>query len=113
MLDLYGNLIPQRLDIPDYDPTLDRYRRRWAAPVFPEVWPDVRRLAPYRWIVSREEVKEDGRIVYHNEHLECGHVRQEFVGGNLSSKRRRCRKCLYPDRSSAIVAHLACGNGAG
>jgi len=97
MLDLYGNLIPQRLDIPDYDPTLDRYRRRWArpvAPVAPEVWPMVRRLGPYRWIVSRKEVSEDGRIVYYNEELECGHVHEEFPGGNLSSRRRRCRKCL-------------------
>src|SRR5262252_10545384 len=46
-----GNLIPQRLDIPDYDPTLDRKPRR-RRPVAPTVWPQVRRLAPFRLIVS-------------------------------------------------------------
>src|SRR5262252_9645481 len=57
-----GNLIPQRLDIPDYDPTLDIYRRR-RRPVDPTVWPQVRRpRGPFQLIVSREEVKEDGRI---------------------------------------------------
>jgi len=88
-----GNLIPQRLDIPDYDPTLARYRRRWAAPVAPEVWPAVRRLGPFRSVISREPVTKDGRILYHNEELECGHVHQDF-DGNPPTKQRRCRKCL-------------------
>jgi len=50
-----GTLISQRLDIPDYDPTIP-FKRRWAALVAPTVWPAVRRLAPFRLIVSREEV---------------------------------------------------------
>ena len=88
-----GNLIPQRLDIPDYDPTLDIYRRR-RRPVDPTVWPQVRRpRGPFQLIVSREEVKEDGRILYYNEKLTCGHVHLEFIYGNLTSTRRRCKKC--------------------
>ena len=79
-----GNLIPQRLDIPDYDPTIPLRRRRPVAPA--PVWPDVRRLAPFRRIISRKEVMEDGRILYHNEQLECGHIHQEFLEWNLSSK---------------------------
>ena len=105
--DLYdenGNLIPPRLDIPDYDPTIPLRRRRqkeksirhtvsrkFRAPA--SVWPDVRRLGPLRHIISREEVKEDGHTWY-NELLECGHVYVEFLEWNLSSKRRCCRKCL-------------------
>jgi len=54
-----GVLIPKRLDIPDYDPTLARNRRRWSAPVAPELWPAVRRLGPFRLIISRDEVVED------------------------------------------------------
>ena len=87
-----GNLIPQRLNIPDYDPTLDRKPRR-RRPVAPTVWPQVRRLAPFRLIVSREEVK-DGRTMYYKEQLQCGHVHVEFIYGDLASTRRRCRECL-------------------
>jgi len=88
-----GNLIPQRLDIPDYDPTIPIRRRRAVAPA--PVWPDVRRLAPFRSIVSREPVHGEGdRILYHNEQLTCGHVQQEFLEWNLCCKRRRCRQCL-------------------
>jgi len=53
-----GNLIPQRLDIPDYDPTIPLRRRRAVTPA--PAWPDVRRLAPFRLIVSRQEVAEGG-----------------------------------------------------
>src|SRR5215471_16138712 len=89
-----GNLIPQRLDIPDYDPTLDIYRRR-RRPVDPTVWPQVRRLAPLRLVVSREPVQDEfGRILYHNEQLEFGHVHTEFFGANPGKQRRRCRECL-------------------
>jgi len=93
MLDVYGNLIPQRLDIPDYDPTIPLRRRR-PVPAPAPAWPDVRRLVPFRRIVRREAVTEGDRILYHNELLECGHVYVEFLEWNLSSKRRRCRKCL-------------------
>ena len=86
-----ANLIPQRLDIPDWDPTVALNRRR--APVAPAVWPAVRCLAPLRLVVSREPVHgEDGRILYHNEQLQCGHV--EFFGANPGKQRRRCKKCL-------------------
>ena len=66
-------------------------RRRWAVPVAPEVWPAV---GPFRLVISREEVAADGRILYYNEQLQCGHVHQAFLDGSLPTKRRRCRECL-------------------
>ena len=75
-----GNLIPQRLDIPDHDPTSPLRRRRAVVAPVP-VWPAVRRLAPLRLVVSREPVHgEGGRFLYPNEQLECGHVHVEFFG---------------------------------
>ena len=75
-----GNLIPQRLDIPDHDPTIPLRRRRAVVAPVP-VWPAVRRLAPLRLVVSREPVHgEGGRFLYPNEQLECGHVHVEFFG---------------------------------
>jgi len=65
-------------------------RRRWAVPVAPEVWPAV---GPFRLVISREEVAEDGRILYYNEQLQCGHVHQALLDGSRPAKRRRSRQC--------------------
>ena len=75
-------------------------------PVAPAVWPAVRRLAPLRWVVSREPVHgEGGRILYHNEQLQCGHVHAEFSGGN-PGKRRRCRKVRFLTNFSVAPAKV-------
>src|SRR5215469_1011198 len=71
------------------------YNSHWLSlSLSPSVWKNRLALAPLAVdFVGRKEVTEGGRIVYYNEELSCGHVHQEFLEWNLSSKRRRCRKC--------------------
>lgn len=99
-----GNLIAERLDIPDYDPTSelalrwpikrDSVRDRGLAP--PIKWPK----APLRLVVSLTEVRRDGHV-YHQEQLECGHSHTEFLGANPGEQSRRCHKCASMNMSVA------------
>ena len=95
--DRAGALIPERWDIPDYDPTsgmipgLPR-KQAMPEPVLPR---STSPKSPLRLVVSRREGTDArGRVSYVEEQLECGHSQTEYLGGaNLSSRRRRCQKC--------------------
>jgi hypothetical protein len=90
VFDASGNLRPQFLDIPDYDPTAGRpplssfkqesYKKHWTP------------KAPLRRVLQVNEIHEGG-VTYHLEQLECGHTHTEFLDANPGKKRRRCREC--------------------
>ena len=94
MFDDSGNLKKQWLDIPDYDPTSELAPRSRSAqseePDTKTKWPK----APLRRVMNVEEVRDRGRVLYHLERLECGHLHTEFVGANPGKPRRRCRDCF-------------------
>lgn len=88
-----GNVSPQWLEIPDYDPAdgpphLPAKQEPSAAPL--NRWPK----APLRRVVNRTEVVgSKGRVIYHLEELECGHSHTEFPDANPPRPRRRCPEC--------------------
>lgn len=92
--DAAGKLIPEPLDIPDYDPTsglAPRLQHRQTIPptisVPKTAWPK----APLRLVVSRSEARKDTHVIY--EQLQCGHWHIEFLGANPGNRRRRCHQC--------------------
>ncbi len=101
--DTAGTLVPERLDIPDYDPTCALAprlpRQQMIVPSIQprgkSAWPK----APLRRVVSRSEVMGNRRVLYHEEHLECGHLHIEFLGANPGNRRRRCLECRHSKRS--------------
>jgi hypothetical protein len=93
--DLYdenGNLRPQHLDIPDFDPTSELASHVQAPQPCDRgkyAWPK----APLRRVVSRTEAVGDRGAIYHLEQLECGHSHTEFPDANPPRRRRRCPEC--------------------
>lgn len=88
-----GNLRPNHFDIPDYDPEAGflplRPLVRESSKTVRVKWPK----EPLRVIVSRTEIREGERVLYHVEQLECGHSHTEFLDANPGALRRRCPAC--------------------
>lgn len=90
--DAAGNLKPQFLDIPDYDPLSDLSpcsSNQQIDVYLKKKWPK----GPLRRVVSRIEVLKDKGVAYHREELECGHLHIEFLDANPGNRRRRCNLC--------------------
>jgi len=104
--DVAGNLKPEPdwLNIPDYDPTSGltpqmRKSNRASIGVEPKSAQDGRSWSksPLRLVVSRSEVRDGERVLYHDEQLECGHSHTEFPDANPGNRRRRCHECRHSD----------------